>query len=74
MVYLPTGSSDLIPDPRLHDLNFLFLSYSTLVVRLSQSEKRLQLSWSESLNVPTFYLYKLPVFSTRERVVEISYS
>ena len=30
MVYLPTGSSDLIPDPRLHDLNFLFLSYSIL--------------------------------------------
>ena len=30
-----------------------------------------------SINVPTFYLYKLPVFSTRERrerVVEISYS
>ena len=42
-------------------------------IRLSHSEKRLSLSWSASLNLPTFYLYKLPVFSTKERVVEIIY-
>ena len=43
-------------------------------IRLSHSEKRLYFSWSASLNVPTFYLYKLPVLSTKERVVDISYS
>ena len=44
-------------------------------IRLSHSEKRLyKLSWSASLNVPTFYSYKLSVFSTRGCVVEISYS
>ena len=55
-------------------LSLVFLWVCLFHFGYSFKEKRWQLSWSVSLNVPTFYLYKLPVFSTRERVVEISYS